>query len=215
MVRTSIDPRGQYTEPESAFGLPEQLIRMKVIEGSRSDTIGIVSRYGTHYQVARPTGVCTATGEPLEPGAECMAALCERPDDEAFDRLDFSMSAWQAGARPEHLFSYWKTTVPLANERPRMLVDDDVLLDLFERMAEDERPQRVAFRFVLGLILLRKRVLKFVGRSGEGVQERWLFLPRKAEADQPPLEVVNPHLSDEDVRELTDQLSEILRGELV
>ncbi|MHC4991300.1 MAG: hypothetical protein ACYTGC_09995 [Planctomycetota bacterium] len=173
-----------------------------------------MSRFGTHYQVARPTGHCAATEEPLEPGQECIATLCEREDDEGFDRLDFSIDAWEAGHRPPRLFSHWRTVLPEASARRKLLVDDEVLLELFERLSEDERPQRVAFRFVLGLILLRKRKLRFAGRTGRGEQERWLLAPRGAAADRPPYEVANPQLTDDDVRELTDQLSEILQSEL-
>ena len=93
-------------------------------------------------------------------------------------------------------------------------------MDLFERLAEDDRPQRVAFRFVLALILMRKRLLRFVGRKpgadgtgGDRVgSDYWLFRLRGGLPDDPPMEVANPQLGDEDVRELTAQLSEILRG---
>ena len=105
-----------------------------------------MSRFGTSYQVARATGVCAATGEPLEPGSPCVATLCERPEDDGFDRKDFAPAAWESGARPDGLFSYWRTSVPDRNESRRMLLDDAVLMDLFERLADDERPQRVAFR---------------------------------------------------------------------
>ena len=96
------------------------------------------------------------------------------------------------------------------------MVDDEVLRDLFERLASDERPQRIAFRFVLALILMRKRYLKFVGRQAvEGEEtERWLMRHKGAEPNDPPVEVINPHLSDDDVRDLTEQLSEILQSEL-
>ena len=70
-----------------------------------------MSRFGTHYQVARSTGVCAATGEKLEPDAPCVATLCDRVEDEAFDRKDFSVAAWEAGSRPDRLFSFWRTTV--------------------------------------------------------------------------------------------------------
>ena len=173
-----------------------------------------MSRFGTNYQVARFTGLCARTGEPLEPGTECVATLCERIEDDGLDRQDFSLSAWEAGARPERLFSFWRTTVPEPRQRRKILLDDQVLMDLFEALAEDDRPQRVAFRFVLALILLRKRLLKFVGRTGEGENERWLMLPRKADPDRTPDEVVNPQLTDDDVRELTGQLQEILHSEL-
>src|SRR5687767_12372161 len=158
-----------------------------------------MSRYGSEYQVARHTGVCSATGEPLEPGSTCIATLCERAEDDSFDRKDFSLEAWNGGARPEGLFSYWKMIVPPPDAKPKMLVDDQVLMELFERLGSDERPQRIAFRFVLGLILMRKKQLKFTGRSTEDGKEYWLMQLR-GPADQvpPPQKVLNPNLADDD-----------------
>jgi hypothetical protein len=181
-----------------------------------------MGRYGTDYHVARPTGICAATGQTLEPGSPCMATLCDRVEDEGFERLDYSMDTWATGARPPRLFSFWRTAVPEPGARTRLLVDDAVLMDLFERLADDARPQRIAFRFVLALILLRKKLLRFAGRSGgetagaaaRGGTEHWLFLPRGAPPGTPPIAVVNPQLSDDDVRELTEQLAEVLQSEL-
>ena len=173
-----------------------------------------MTRFGTDYQVAHATGRCEATGEPLTPGSACIATLCERETDDGLDRKDFSLAAWESGARPERLFSYWKTIVPEPDAKPRLLVDDTVLMELFERLAGDERPQRVAFRFVLCLILMRKKLLKFAGRSGGAQAEQWLVTARGAAPEQPPMAVVNPNLSDDDVRGLIDQLSEILQSEL-
>ncbi len=173
-----------------------------------------MSRFGTQYHVSRPTGRCAATGCALDPGSACIATLCERPDDEGFDRLDYSLEAWERGERPERLFSHWRTAVPEPGEKRHALVDDDVLEDLFERLADDDRPQRLAFRFVLGLVLLRKRRLRFVGRATDGQTPLWLLLPRKAAPEKPPIPVVDPRLTDDDVVELTDQLSEILQSEL-
>ncbi len=175
-----------------------------------------MSRFGSQYQISRPTGQCASTGKAFEPGSPCIATLCERSEDEGFDRLDYSIEAWESGDRPERLFSFWKTVVVDHDDRRKMFVDDEVLLDLFQRLADDDRPQRIAFRFILALILIRKRLLKFAGRVGaaEGQTERWLVRPKGVGTDQSPLEVVNPHLSDDDVRELTAQLGEILQGEL-
>lgn len=173
-----------------------------------------MSRFGAQYQVPRSTGTCAATGEPLTPGSPCVAALCDRAEDEGFERLDFTIDAWEAGHRPDRLFSHWQTTMVAPEERQQLLVDDDVLVDMFERLAEDERPQRIAFRFVLALILMRKRLLRFTGRSGSGENERWRMRRRGAAAEEPDIEVVNPQLSEEDVRELTAQIGEIVQGSL-
>jgi hypothetical protein len=175
-----------------------------------------MSRFSAHYAVARATGVCAHSGRPLEPGTTCIATLCERETDEGFDRLDYSIEAWESGARPQGLFSFWKTIVPDPNTKKKLLVDDDVLRDLFERMEGDDRPQRIAFRFVLGLILMRKRLIKLVGRKAKSGEqpERWLILPKGLSADATPMEMVNPELNDDDVRELSEQLSEVLNSDL-
>ncbi|MCH8164165.1 MAG: hypothetical protein IH889_01005 [Planctomycetes bacterium] len=143
-----------------------------------------------------------------------MATLCERTEDDGFDRRDYSLQAWDAQARPEGLFSYWKAAVPLPDAGRRVFVDDDVLWDLFERLADDPRRRRIAYRFIIALILMRKKRLRYIGRTGQGENERWLMLPKGAEPNQQPIEVVNPRLGDEDVRELSEQLREVLRGEL-
>lgn len=143
-----------------------------------------------------------------------MTTLCDLPEEDGFERRDYALEAWDASAVPPGVFCYWKTTVPDPESKQRVFVDDQVLLDLFEGLAEDDRRTRVAYRFILGLILMRKKLMRYVGRTGRGEQERWQLRPRGADPDHPPVEMVNPHLDDDDVRELTGQLSEVLRGEL-
>ncbi len=176
-----------------------------------------MSRFAADYQVARSTGLCAATGRTLQPGEPCIATLSDRVEDEGFDRADYSLQAWSGGNRPERLFSFWRATAPDPRHKPNMLVDDQVLMEVFERLADDDRPQRIAFRFVLTLILMRKKLLKFVGRERqagtEGPQEHWLVHRRGDDPDASPQRVLNPHLADDDVRELTAQLSEVLQGE--
>ena len=176
--------------------------------------------------MGRPTGVCAASGETLQPGDECIATLCERIEDEGFDRLDYCPREWESGIRPERLFSYWRTTVPATDAKEKILVEDSVLMDLFERLVEDTREQRIAFRFILALILMRKRLLRYIRRANGGGggdevsngdkrdNEIWFMRPKGSEPDSPLIEVINPQLSEEDIRELSDQLTEVLQGEI-
>lgn len=177
-----------------------------------------MSRFGAQYQVSKPTGTCAHSGAELQPGETYIATLCERAEDEGLERRDFSCAAWDEGVRPEGLFSYWKSIVPQPGTQRRLVIDDTVLCDLFERLADDERPQRVAFRFVLGLILMRKKLIKLVGRVEAdleaGTPERWLIVHRGEDAAATgPIELVNPQLAEEDIRELSDQLGEVLQSE--
>lgn len=175
-----------------------------------------MSRYGSDYRVGRATGVCASSGVVLQPGDECIATLCERDEDDGFDRIDYCTSEWESGSRPERLFSYWRTIVPASDAKEKILVDDTVLMDLFERLGEDTREQRIAFRFILALILMRKRLLRYVRRGDvvEGQNEIWFMRVKGSDPDSPHIEVINPQLSEEDIRELSDQLTEVLQGEI-
>jgi hypothetical protein len=166
------------------------------------------------YEIGRATGRCAQSGEVLAPAAPCVATLCERDGDEGFDRIDFSLAAWESGARPPRLFSYWKSVMPESNRRRQLLADDDVLMDLFRRLESDDRPQRMAFRFVLGLALMRKKLIRCVGRREEHGCERWLMTVRGGAPGDAPIEMVNPHLSDEDAKSIAEQLGDALQAEL-
>ena len=71
-----------------------------------------MTRFGNSQGVSRPTGICAATGESLLPNTPAMAALCEREEDEGFDRLDFTIEAWDKDPNPPRLFSNWRYIVP-------------------------------------------------------------------------------------------------------
>ena len=185
-----------------------------------------MSRPGSTYELGRSSGTCAATGEPLAPGTPCVTALCEAADPSEADagtpfglflrRLDIARPAWEAGFRPAGLFCFWRGTVQEPGKAKRILIDDEALLDLFARLEGDERPARVAFRFVLMLLLIRKRLLKVVeqrtepGSDGGSEREFWSVLPRGPEAA--PVRVENPRLKDADVQEIAEQLGEVLQG---
>lgn len=190
------------------------------------------------YDIERPTGHCALSGRKLEVGEHYMAALIETdltapvPDGATtgnkptaaglgFKRLDISMEAWESGNRPENMFSYWRSTVPAANQKKKLFVDDEVLLNLFRRLADADQPQRLAFRFVLALILMRKKLLKYDGTDRETLpavdgqpqppREWWRVLTR---GDSEPLRVLNPQLDEAQIQQVTEQLGEILEAEL-
>ncbi|MDP6986590.1 MAG: hypothetical protein QGG74_00975 [Phycisphaerales bacterium] len=167
------------------------------------------------YQVARSTGRCEATGEALEPGSSCIAALCDDPEEGGFRRLDYSPEAWDGGARPEGLFSFWRTSVPEPHTKKRLLVDDAVLLELLDRAADADQPRTLAFRFVITLVLLRKRLLKFDRREETDEGVRWHVSRRgTAAASQSHWIVADPGLGDDDIVDLHEQLGEVLQGGL-
>jgi len=173
-----------------------------------------MSRISTSWDIGRSSGQCAATGAPLEPGSPCVVALVERDDDASapLARLDFSEAGWDSPSRPKGVIAFWRATVAQPNEKRRGFVDDQTLLDLFERLGADDRPHRVRFRFVLMLLLVRKRLLRVVGTETAGGVESWHVLPKGSAEGEAPMAVVNPRLDDAATREVTEQLSEVLDG---
>ena len=148
------------------------------------------------------------------PGSPCIVSLIEREDDPSAPlvRLDFSEQGWDSPNRPKGVIAFWRAAVPQPNEKRRGFVDDQTLLDLFERLGADDRPHRVRFRFVLMLLLVRKRLLRVVGTESSGGTETWQVLPKGAAEGEAPAPVINPKLDDAATREVTEQLSEVLDG---
>ncbi|MBI1336184.1 MAG: hypothetical protein GC164_04385 [Phycisphaera sp.] len=193
------------------------------------------------YDVEKPTGVCALSGEPLEPGSPFMATLVEVEPGEVKEegkqgqnaaaalglkRVDVSMKAWDAGKRPERVFSYWKSTVPEPNQKRRMFVDDAVLLNLLRRLADTDNADRLAFRFVLALILLRKKMLRYdrteTRNVGELEHQWWVTTPKLDPAKGPlgkwneeeTIEILDPKLDESRITQVTEQLGQILEAEL-
>jgi hypothetical protein len=190
------------------------------------------------YEIARTSGQCAFTGKALEPGESYMAALVEvDPADDpegkhpgGLKRLDVSMAAWEQNQQPVKLFSFWKTTVAPPNAKKKLFVDDDVLLNLLARLADTQQPQRLAFRFVLALILLRKKMLRYDGTvkkmvvvDGQEVERPcWRMTPKLDPSkgifgkwnDAVAHEVLDPQLGDDEIAAVTQQLGEILEAEL-
>ncbi|MBL1216172.1 MAG: hypothetical protein D8M59_01605 [Planctomycetes bacterium] len=168
------------------------------------------------FRIGKATGACAATGRPIEPGQAYIATLCEQEESDDFARLDYHIEPWESGQRPDRLYSYWRAVMPDANAPKNALVDDAVLQALFERLGEDDdRPQRAAYRYVIGLILMRKRLLKHVGmkRDDDG-RSVWLVVPKGSPPEEEPIEMVDPQLSEDQQRDVADQLGEVLRSEL-
>ena len=210
-----------------------------------------MSQFNTpSYEIPRTTGVCASTGRQLEPGETYFATLVELTDEQrraqqaasgsqskenaaaalGMQRLDVSKEAWDEGFRPANLFSFWKTTVPQPNEKKKLFVDDAVLMNLLRRLEDAEEQQRLAFRYVLALILMRKKLLRFdttethkVEKDGETVaQEWWVFTPKQDVtkghfgkwSDDETIKVLDPHLDESQIEQVTRQLGEVLEGEL-
>jgi len=166
------------------------------------------SKTQSGYEVGRPAGKCAVTGEPIAPGQKYYAALRETPA--GFERADVSDAAWAAFDRA-NVIAFWHTTMPQGEVKKRVFVDDEVLCTIFERLQETEEPSKINFRFVLGLILMRKRLIVCENIRQEKDSEVWSVRFR---GKQEQMDLINPNLGEAQIGEVTQHLGEILSEEV-
>jgi len=159
------------------------------------------------WDINKPLGQCYGTGKKIEFGEDYFGALVET--DEGLQRRDFSVDYWQK-EKPQ-VFCYWKTKLPHPDQKKQVFVDDDMLMAFFDRLAEETNPEKVNFRFVLAMILMRKRRLKYDSTKMQNGNEIWCL---RIVGDKQIVEVVNLHLNEEQIEQLSSQIGQILQTDL-
>ena len=159
------------------------------------------------WEINKPLGQCYGTGREIEPGEDYFGALVET--GEGLQRRDFCVDYWES-EKPD-VFCYWKTRLPHPNQKKQIFVDDDMILAFFERLEKETEQEKVNFRFVLALILMRKRRLKYDATRLEDDEEIWRL---RIAGDKQIVEVVNPHLDEEQIEQLSSQIGQILQTDL-
>ncbi len=173
--------------------------------------------------------MCAGTGEAMPPGTPCRSVLIPAEEDadgkraaSPFRRVDVSEAAWNTGTRPAGVFSHWRSRVPDATAPRREPLDLAGLLELLTKLAEDREADqgRSAFRFVLALLLMRRRMLRLDGTRIDGDATFWCFTRKEDPAKGPmgrwaegeTIEVLepNPGLDDADAAAVAEQLHETL-----
>lgn len=164
------------------------------------------------YELGRPTRRCAASGRELAVGESYVAALVDQDGAARPARLDFSLQAWSAEPRPiseDRLIGSWKTTVHAHGERPKPILDDETMLELFEATADD--PRRAGLRLVLALMLVRRRVLAHEGNRGSSMLVRVRGTPRADAASL--IEVPDPGLDESTLTEVIIEIEAMAGGD--
>jgi hypothetical protein len=159
------------------------------------------------WELSKPLGVCSGTGKKIEYGEEYFAALVQT--DEGLARRDFCSDYWQEH-KPD-VFCFWKTKLPEPDQKKHIFIDDEMLLAFFERLARESEQEKINFRFVLALILMRKRRLKYESSEKCNDQEIWRL---RIAGGRQIVDVINPHLTDQEIEQLSSQLGQILQVDL-
>ena len=160
----------------------------------------------TEYEVVRPVGRCAVSGREIRPGEPFHSALFETP--QGFERRDYAAECWSGP--PEGAYCVFRTRISEKPARRRTFIDDDSLIQFFLRLGEETDGLKRNFRFVLTLIMVRKRLLRYERSRKEGGAEFWQV---RLARDGSLHEVCNPVLDESQVAQLSAELNAILASD--
>jgi hypothetical protein len=127
------------------------------------------------YEIQRCTRCCAATGRELAPGEPFYSVLFAEGAD--LKRQDYSVEAW--GGPPEGAIGWWKSQMPGLTSTRMHWAPNDVMLDFFEQL--ENQPGRQDMRYVLALLLIRRRVMRLEEQTQDeqGREMLVLYCPRR------------------------------------
>jgi hypothetical protein len=113
------------------------------------------------YQLHRPARKCAATGRELADGETVYSTLVDEGGQ--LVRQDFAAEAWSGP--PPGALGWWKARIATRESKAHHMAPRETLVELFQSLAND--PAQQELRYVLTLLLLRRRVLR-LEESAEG-----------------------------------------------
>jgi hypothetical protein len=166
----------------------------------------------TEYDIQSPSRVCAATGRELKPGDRFFGVLAE--SEGKLVRTDYAADAWPGP--PQGAVAYWAGKVPAAGQKPKKPpVNDELLLDCFDRLKGSADADGLNFRYVATLLLMRRKRFKFedaardLGPDGQG---RDVLIVRDSKGGAVH-HVVDPRLTDEQVAAVQAEVFRVLGWE--
>ncbi len=154
------------------------------------------------FDFKRRSKVCSKTERELGAGEKYFSVLSDLDGD--IVRTEISAGAWEGP--PEGCISWWQARIPERGPNKFFWAPDNVIIDYFESFLDDE--DRAVERFVLALLLIRKRIFKLVdSESDEDGNETMYIACSRRDSDY---EVMVCHPEDDQIEAIQAELDELL-----
>ncbi|MFN0007375.1 MAG: hypothetical protein ACKVXR_05655 [Planctomycetota bacterium] len=155
------------------------------------------------WKFARRRDRCNTCGSPFEEGTRHVSALSLASEE--LSREDLCLACWEKSARAGEIF-FWYTR--MCAERRGLRLDLPMLEALFHRLEGRTEEGMIELRYVLCLLLMRKKRLKLVRITRDPAETMSVRRPRRDEL----LPVLVRDLTAERIEELRGELAEIFDG---
>src|SRR5262249_38386440 len=109
---------------------------------------------------------------------------------------------------PAGCIAYWMGKAP-ADDKPRKpVINDELLLDCFDRLKESSDPDGLNFRYVAALLLMRKKKFKFEDAIHDDAGRDVLLV--RDSRNGAMHQVIDPKLADEQMTAVQGELFRVL-----
>jgi hypothetical protein len=132
------------------------------------------------YEVQRSARRCSASGREFAPGETYFSVLVAEGAE--LKRYDYAMESW-AGP-PAEAVGWWKSQVPDHTAARKHWAPNDVMLHFWDELAD--QPDKQDMRYVLTLLLIRRRVFRLEEeqRDPQNRETLVVYCPRREQTYQ-------------------------------
>ena len=154
------------------------------------------------FEVQRCTRRCAVTEREFKPGETFYSAIL--PDGGGVKRVDYAVDGWQGP--PENAIGHWRSQMPDLNTQKVHWAPSDVILHYFCQL--DDEPENADTRFVLALLMIRRRILRLEeNQTDDDGQEAMVLFCTKNDQEY-RVKITDP--SPDKVIAIQDELAELL-----
>lgn len=158
------------------------------------------------YQIQGPARQCAATGRELRPGERFYSVLLEEAGQ--FVRKDYAGDAWPGP--PAGAIAHWLGRIPECGQPRRPTINDDLLIDCFGHLSGTVEASQQNFRYVIALLLMRRKRFKFEDVIKQDGKEVILLRDVKSGTRH---QVIDPRLDDSEMEAVQDEVFRVLGWE--
>ncbi len=145
---------------------------------------------------------CVTSQRVIEPGEVYYSVL--QLQGAEIVRLDYRADAWLEP--PENSFGWWRSRLPAKSGIKASLAPRDVLVNLLVQLADV--PEETEFRYVLALVLMRRRIIRMESTETDDLGHQRLVLHCPYRSMTLEVQVANP--SQEQSEQLQQRLFDLL-----
>lgn len=151
---------------------------------------------------------CALTGRPFEEGEDFHTAIYFDPETSGYMRRDVALDAWEQEISERKPLAYWRATyTPNVVEEKPEVASKESAMSLLQRFIEEDEPATENARYILALMLERKRILTPTAAK-ETEQGRMLFYENKKTSEVFILR--DPELHLDELVQVQDEVATLL-----